>query len=106
MQEEGTKYELDIIYGDSTNFSADILKQEYEFIPTRKDRKFDVVIIDEVDNMCIDNLATKTQLTKKFQGYQSLYTFYYAITLSFCFIAEEMKLTNDRTELEKKTRNY
>ena len=95
-------YSLDIVYGDTTQFSADILLQEYEFIQTRMDRKFDVVIIDEVDNMCIDNLATKTQLTKKFSGYQSLYTFYYIILYVFNFIAFDMKLTNNRDELEQK----
>ena len=102
LKEEDTDYNLDILYGDSTSFSADILKQDYEFIQTRKDRGYDVVIIDEVDNMCIDNLATKTQLTKRFPGYQSLYTFYYTIILSFCFIADEMKLTNDKIEINDK----
>ena len=102
LKNEETDYDLDIIYGDSTNFSADILKQDFEFIPTRKARGYDVVIIDEVDSMCIDNLATKTQLTKNFPGYQSLYTFYYSIILSFCFISDEMKLTNDKFEINKK----
>jgi len=101
-ENEDTKYDLDILYGDSTNFSADILRQDYDFIQTRKDRGYDVVIIDEVDNMCIDNLLTKTQLTKTFPGYQSLYTFYYTIILSFCFVADEMKLTNDKYEINKK----
>ncbi len=95
-------YSLDIVYGDTTQFSADILLQEFEFISTRQKRGFDVVIVDEVDNMCIDNLATKTQLTKKFPGYQSLYTFYYIIIYVFIFLAADMKLTNNRDELEKK----
>ena len=102
LKGEDTNYDLDIIYGDSSSFSADILRQDFEFIPTRKARGYDVVIIDEVDSMCIDNLATKTQLTKNFPGYQSLYTFYYSIILSFCFIADEMKLTNDKFEINKK----
>ena len=95
-------YKADIIFGDSTNFCADILLDEYEFCNQRKERIFDVVIIDEVDNMCIDNLASKTQLTKKFPGYQSLYTFYYTIILCFIFIAEKMKLVKEPIEIEKK----
>ena len=102
IKDEDTDYDLDIIYGDSTNFSADILKQDFEFIETRKNRGYDVVIIDEVDSMCIDNLATKTQLTKNFPGYQSLYTFYYSIVLCFCFVADEMKLTNNKYEINQK----
>ena len=94
-------YNLDIVYGDSTSFCADILLEEYEFTKTRNGRGFDIVIIDEVDNMCIDNLASKTQLTKKFSGYQSLYTFYYTIILCFNFIANEMKLTCNPAEIEK-----
>ena len=95
-------YSLDIVFGDTTHFSADILLQDYEFITKRGERKYDVVIIDEVDSMCIDNLATKTQLTKKFSGSQSLYTFYYVIIYIFNFIAYEMKLTNNRQEIEDK----
>ena len=93
-------YSLDIVYGDTNQFSADFLLQDYEFIPTRNDREFDVVIIDEVDNMCIDNLETKTMLTKRFPGYQSLYTFYYIIIYVFNFIAFEMELTNGKQDIE------
>ena len=93
-------YSLDIVYGDTNQFSADILLQDYEFIPTRNDREFDVVIIDEVDNLCIDNLETKTMLTKRFPGYQSLYTFYYIIIYVFNFIAFEMELTNGKQDIE------
>jgi surface antigen len=95
-------YSRDIVYGDTTQFSADILLQDYEFIRKRGPRLFDVVIIDEVDSMCIDNLGTKTQLTKKFPGYQSLYTFYYVIIYVFNFIAFEMKLTNNKRDIEGK----
>ena len=88
-------YSCDIIYGDSTSFCADILQDEYEFKHWRNDRGFDIIIIDEVDNMCIDNLSSKTQLTKRFSGYQSLYTFYYIIILCFNFVADELKLISD-----------
>ena len=102
LTENDDPYSADIVYGDANNFSADILKEEYELTPTRRNRGFDVVIIDEVDNMCIDNLKTKTQLTKRFPGYQSLYTFYYALIFSFNYIAHEMKLTDSQEELESK----
>jgi len=95
-------YSLDIIYGDTTHFSSDILLQDYEFIRKRGKRGYDVVIIDEVDSMCIDNLGTKTQLTKKFSGKQSLYTFYYVVIYVFNFIAFEMKLTNIKQDIEEK----
>ena len=95
-------YSLDIVYGDTTQFSADILLQDYDFMKKRGNRGYDIVIIDEVDSMCIDNLGTKTQLTKKFSGYQSLYTFYYVVIYVFNFIAFEMKFTNNRRDIEEK----
>ena len=99
---EEKSYNFDIIYGDTSQFSSDIIRDEFKFIQTRGQRKCDVVIIDEVDNMCIDNLSTRTQLTTQFQGYQSLFTFYYIIIYVFNFIAFDMKLTNDELDLEKK----
>ena len=72
-------YSLDIVFGDSTQFSLDILLQNYEFIKKRGERGYDVVIILEVESMHIDNLGKKINLTKLFSGYQSLYTFYYII---------------------------
>jgi len=99
---EDKSYNFDIIYGETNQFSADIILNEFKFISTRGHRGFDVIIIDEVDNMCIDNLSTRTQLTTQFPGYQSLFTFYYIIIYVFNFIAFDMKLTNDELDLEKK----
>jgi len=76
--------------------------QDYELIRKRGERGYDVVIILEVDSMYIDNLAAKTQITKLFSGYQSLYTFYYIIIYVFTFIAFEMKLTRNKEDIENK----
>ena len=95
-------YSLDIVYGDIIQFSSDILLQDYEFIKRRGKRGYDVVIIDEVDRMCIDYIGAKIQLTKRISGYQSFYTFYYLIIYAFTLIAFEMNLTKNRKDIEDK----
>ena len=56
-------YSCDILYGDSTNFQADILYHEYRLYGTRGDRKFQLAIVDEVDSLLIDHKNYKTLLT-------------------------------------------
>ena len=50
------------MYGTPINFSGDILRSEFMGRKIRKGRKFDIVIVDEVDNMLYDSLNSHTQL--------------------------------------------
>ena len=73
-------YKADIIYGDSTNLIGDILRSEFMGIKGRGDRPFDYIIIDEIDNICIDNLRNIVELVDNFPGYkylEYLYLFIY-----------------------------
>lgn len=56
-QENGPKkcYESDIVYGDTHNFQADILSDKYMLENTRNGRKFDMIIVDEIDSMFVDD---------------------------------------------------
>ena len=48
-------YSKDIVYGTVDTFAADTLRQEFEGETTRSTRRFDMVIVDEVDYMTLDN---------------------------------------------------
>ena len=50
-------YKADIVYGDTLSFEGDILRTYFMGIRGRgKERMFDCIIIDEIDNIAIDNL--------------------------------------------------
>ena len=49
----------------------------------RKDRAYNVIIIDEVDNLFIDNILGSTRLTNSSLGFKFLIPFYLTIYLYF-----------------------
>lgn len=66
-------YNADILYGDYLNFEADILRANSLEVQGRKiDRYFECIIIDEIDNICIDNIKNLTELLDDFPGYKSV----------------------------------
>lgn len=56
-------YSRDIVYGTVGNFSADILREEFEQKRIRNGRRFDVVIVDEVDMLMLDEGVQFTYLS-------------------------------------------
>ena len=78
-------YDTDILYGDCLNFEADILRENFLGAPGRKkSRGFECIIIDEIDNICIDNIKNITELLDDFPGYKSLeyiYIFIYCLLM-------------------------
>lgn len=76
-------YLADIIYGDCLNFEADILRANFLGAPGRiSSRKFDCIIIDEIDNICIDNIKNLTELLDDFPGYKLMeYIYIYIYNL-------------------------
>ena len=73
-------YKADIVYGDGTNLIGDILRSEFMGRKGRGNRPFDYIIIDEIDNICIDNLRNVVELIDNFPGYkylEYLYLFIY-----------------------------
>ena len=74
-------YSSNIVYGDPLSFESDILKTLFMGIPGRgRNRGFDCIIIDEIDNICIDNIKNITELLDNFHGYkffEYIYLFIY-----------------------------
>ena len=66
-------YKADIVYGDPLSFEGDILRTNFMGLVGRgKYRNFDCIIIDEIDNICIDNIKNITELLDNFHGYKFL----------------------------------
>ena len=65
-------YDSDVVYGDIKNFQGDHLRHHFKKDNTRNDRKYEKVIIDEVDNMLLDNAHHITMLSDQHQGFDEL----------------------------------
>ncbi|CAF4455695.1 unnamed protein product, partial [Didymodactylos carnosus] len=79
-------YQADIVYGNSSQFQFDLLRHEFSLLNTRtldKDkgliRRFDAVIIDEVDSMLIDENNTLARLADQLPGMEWLNPVLYGI---------------------------
>ncbi|XP_051793848.1 uncharacterized protein LOC127530632 [Acanthochromis polyacanthus] len=69
-QEELIKeaYSRQVVYGTVGTFAADALRQEFEKKMTRSSRKFDCVVVDEVDFMTLDSGVQVTFLSHQASG--------------------------------------
>ncbi|KAM4546600.1 uncharacterized protein V3H82_020357 [Fundulus diaphanus] len=65
-------YSMQVVYGTVCTFAADILRQEFEKKTTRGRRKFDCVIVDEVDYMTLDSGVQVTFLSHQANGLRHL----------------------------------
>ena len=84
-------YYADIVYGDCLSFESDILRTEFMGIVGRgRKRNFDCIIIDEIDNICIDNIKNITELLDNFHGYKFLEYIYFYIYNEFIQLDKEM----------------
>ena len=93
------QYTKDIVYGDTTNFEAGILRDEFKEKNMRKNRPFNCVIIDEVDSISLDNIITMTQLTDNFPGRSCFQFFYFEIMMLYCTIIDDLpKFTGKNQE--------
>ncbi|CAF4075594.1 unnamed protein product, partial [Rotaria sp. Silwood2] len=78
---EGPKncYEANIVYGNSSQFQFDILHNDFSLLNTRKNRPYDIVIIDEVDSMLIDENNIIARLADQLPSMEWLNPLLYAI---------------------------
>ena len=93
-------YNSNIVYGTILSFAGDYLRTSFIGTKGRGDRNFDVIIIDEIDNICLDNIMNQTQLLDNFKGYKFLeyiYLFIYYKLQKICI--NEFK--NNHLILEK-----
>ncbi|KAJ1212522.1 hypothetical protein NDU88_000177, partial [Pleurodeles waltl] len=77
-------YAADIVYGTVGNFAADILRQEFEKCKTRRDRTFDIAIVDEVDYMTLDSGVQVTFLSHGATGMRHLEQLLAAVWAKIC----------------------
>ena len=97
-------YNANICYGDSLSFEGDILRSQFLKEVGRGDRPFDCIIVDEIDNLCIDNLRNQTELLDNFPGYKFLDFFYLYIYDSLKKIVKDfmdMKKINKIDEISQ-----
>ena len=85
-------YKVDIVYGDPLSFEGDILRTNFMSLVGRgTKRNFDCIIIDEIDNICIDNIKNITELLDNFHGYKFLEYIYLFIYKQLVKIDEDIK---------------
>lgn len=65
-------YKSDIVFGTIGNFQFDYLRDKFIGQQTRGDRPFEIIILDEVDNMLIDNAQHIAKLSENFPGMECL----------------------------------
>ena len=95
-------YDADIIYGDILSFAGDILRTDFMKKRGRgTKRKFDCIIIDEIDNIALDNLKNSTELLDSFHGYKFIEYIYFFIFKQLLEIKKRGNYDSD-TAIEKK----
>ena len=77
-------YNSNIVYGTVLSFAGDYLRTNFIGTKGRGNRNFDVIIIDEIDNICLDNIMNQTQLIDNFKGYKFLEYIYLFIYHKHC----------------------
>ena len=76
-------YGCNILYGTFLEFEGDCLRELTSDRNIRNKRPFEVIIIDEVDNLFIDNILSSTRLTGSTKGFKFLIPLYLSTYLSF-----------------------
>lgn len=94
-------YNSDIVYGTILSFAGDYLRTSFIGTKGRGDRKFEVIIIDEIDNICIDNIMNQTQLIDNFKGYKFLEYIYLFIYFNLQQICIKESNNNDLSFIRK-----
>ena len=93
-------YEADIVYGTVLSFAGDYLRTNFIGTKGRGYRKFDIIIIDEIDNICLDNIMNQTELLDNFKGYKLLEYIYLFIYYNLQIILSEFaKHNNNKFEI-------
>ncbi|EWS74967.1 SecA DEAD-box-like domain protein (macronuclear) [Tetrahymena thermophila SB210] len=64
--------DINIVYGTAHFFQADILKHEFYKKGNRGSRRFDQVIVDEVDSMLVDSRNHRTLLASEQSGFNKI----------------------------------
>jgi preprotein translocase subunit SecA len=94
-------YKADIVYGDPLSFEGDILRTNFMGLVGRgRNRSFDCIIIDEIDNICIDNIKNITELLDNFHGYKFLEYVYLFIYKEIVKLDEQIRKKVEYDEIK------
>ena len=94
-------YNSNIVYGTVLSFAGDYLRTNFIGTKGRGNRNFDVIIIDEIDNICLDNIMNQTQLIDNFKGYKFLEYIYLFIYYNLQQISIQYLNNNNNLSLLK-----
>ena len=94
-------YNADIVYGDGISLIGDILRSNFMEKKGRGNRPFDYIIIDEIDNICIDNLRNIVELNDNCPGFKYLEFVYLFIYKALKKKADKFKSIHKK-KLKKK----
>jgi len=87
-------YEANILYGTFLEFEGDNLSEltSDKKIRNKIPRPYQVLIVDEVDNLFIDNILGSTRLTNSSRGFKFLVPYYFTTYLSVLLISFSFKM--------------
>ena len=85
-------YNADVLYGTFLEFEGDYLDEITSSRKIRGKRGYQVIIIDEVDNLFIDNILGSTRLTNSSKGFKFLAPYYFTTYLSVLLVDFAFKL--------------
>ena len=95
-------YNADIVYGDTLSFEGDILRTNFmDSIGRGNKRGFGCIIIDEIDNICLDNIKNMTEIIDNFKGYKYLDYYYYVIYEELIKIVKKKELGKEKKDIIK-----
>ena len=72
-------YSKNIVYGTVHDFTADVLKQEFDGKDTRGARNYNSLIVDEVDHLTLDSCLSTTYLSHHARGMHHINTVLVAV---------------------------
>ena len=99
-------YKKDILYGSIENFQGGIMRDGYHLNGERQDRKFDIVIVDEIDSMLLDDYNQSTGLVSP-KPFLEKYSIYLLILWGYYKNLHLNRFdVNKNEELKEKVKKY
>ena len=99
-------YQKDIVYGTLVNFQGSIMRDGHQLNGERQNRGFDILLLDEIEDMFLDDFSQTTHLVSNKPFYES-YSIYLLILWGYY---KNLHLNNfdvrDNKELQEKVKQY
>ena len=103
---ENDCYQKDIIYGTLVEFQGSIMRDGHQLNGERQNRSFDILLLDEIEDMFLDDFSQSTHLVSNKPFYER-YSIYLLILWGYY---KNLHLNNfdvrDNKELQEKVKQY